>query len=308
MNATIAAVPPIIWTIGRLCVAAVLFVLIWIAADGAQIMRTLRQTNLALLCLAVGGLLVQTVLSAWRWKVTAARLGQTFSGSQAVREYFISQAVNQALPGGVVGDAARAVRARADVGLGVSGLAVGLERLAGQIAMLVTFACAFAVTTVRPGGLDWPDPLARTIACVILGMMIAGLMCAAFRGMAIGANPGRAHWLRKAGSALLSRDVLPAQIGLGLAITFCNLGALGLCAWAIGAPLSIGALCGLVPLVLFSMLVPITISGWGVREGSAALLLPIAGMLPSQAVATSVLFGVAMLLSALPGLILTVQK
>ena len=308
MNATSAVIPPKVWVIGRLCVAAVLFALIWIAADGVQIIQTLRQTNLALLCLAVGGLLTQTMLSAWRWKITAARLGQSFSITHGIREYFISQAVNQALPGGVVGDAARAVRARADVGLGLSGLAVGLERLAGQIAMFVTFACGFVVTRAGAGGLEWPGPIARTIGWVMAVIIIGGLACLAFRGRVSAPNPDRVHWIQQAADALFSKDVLPAQIGLGLAITFCNLGAFGLCAWAIGAPLPIGVLCGLVPLVLLSMLVPITISGWGVREGSAALLLPIAGMLPSQAVATSVLFGVAMLLSALPGLILTVQK
>jgi hypothetical protein len=60
-----------------------------------------------------------------------------------VREYYLAQIVNQSLPGGMIGDAGRAVRARAQAGLLAAGQAVVFERLAGQIAMFLALAVAF---------------------------------------------------------------------------------------------------------------------------------------------------------------------
>ena len=61
------------------------------------------------------------------------------------------------------------------------------------------------------------------------------------------------------------------------------------------------AVLTLVPLVLLTMLIPITISGWGLREGAAAALLPVAGAAASASLAASVTFGLVALVAVLPG-------
>lgn len=297
-----------VWRIGQLAFTAVLMALLWAAADGREILRILGQAQPVWLLAAVAVLICQTVLSALRWKLTAAHLGQTLQLPHAIKEYFMSQVINQALPGAVVGDATRAVRARAQAGLAVATQAVVFERLAGQIAMFATMSCAFVVTAMSVGGLDWPMTFAAPIGTAIavgfsVGIVIAlGQWCPAMLGAQL------SGWMRPFYTALLSRQALPAQIGLGAAITVCNLAAFGFCAWAVGVHLSLAALLAIVPVILFSMLVPFTVSGWGIREGSAAVLLPLAGISASQGVAASVMFGVAMLLAVLPGLIAVVLK
>ena len=82
----------------------------------------------------------QTVLSAMRWRLTARQLGQTIPLTRAIGEYYLAQVVNQSLPGGVVGDAGRAVRARHQAGLRRAGAAVAIERLAGQVALFLVLA------------------------------------------------------------------------------------------------------------------------------------------------------------------------
>ncbi len=69
----------------------------------------------------------------------------------------------------------------------------------------------------------------------------------------------------------------------------------------VGVSLPILAVLVLVPLILFSMLVPLTISGWGVRESAAAALLPTAGPSVLESIAVSVLFGIAIILTSFPG-------
>jgi uncharacterized protein (TIRG00374 family) len=77
---------------------------------------------------------VQIVLSALRWRFTAARLGQHLGIGKAIGDYYLGTLLNQLLPGGVAGDAVRAVRNRAhgDGGWKVPVQAVLFERVAGQ--------------------------------------------------------------------------------------------------------------------------------------------------------------------------------
>jgi hypothetical protein len=49
------------------------------------------------------------------------------------------------------------------------------------------------------------------------------------------------------------------------------------------------------------MLIPISVSGWGLREGAAAALLPIAGATASGGLAASVAFGLTFIAAVLPG-------
>ena len=62
-------------------------------------------------------------------------------------------------------------------------------------------------------------------------------------------------------------------------------------------------LTSLCSLLLLVMAIPVTVAGWGVREGAAALLWPMAGMPAEQGVALSVGYGLAVLLSSLPGVL-----
>ena len=50
-----------------------------------------------------------------------------------------------------------------------------------------------------------------------------------------------------------------------------------------------------------ALVVPLTVSGWGVREGVAAILWPLAGLPAEQGVALSVGYGAAVFLVSLPG-------
>ncbi len=285
-----------------------MIVLLWFAADGAQVLQILSKAQPLWLIAGVATLLCQTLLSAVRWRITAGALGQRLPLHYAIKEYFTAQVVNQAVPGAVVGDAARAVRARTHANIVVSGQAVLIERLAGQIAMFLTMACAFLVTWFVVGGLEWPVEYAAPLGLTIgIGVMLLAIVVSGYRyPILLGHKLSRV--LKPFYAALLAKPVLAAQVALGIGITVCNLAAFGFCAWAVGVSLSVTTLLAIVPVILFSMLIPFTVSGWGVREGAAAMLLPLAGTTISEGVAVSVMYGCALLLSVLPGLITVAYK
>lgn len=278
-----------------------LLVLLWQLADGADALQVLLAANPWFMLAALAALTLHTVLAAERWRLTAGALGLSLSRGHALREYYLAQLVNQTVPGGVVGDAGRAVRSREQAGLTISAQAVVVERFAGQVAVLATMIIAVAVTTLIPGGLEWPGwmlALAATITLVSLGV-VGVLLAARF-------VPGRfgtrvAELSRTAAIALVGRRLWLPQLLLSAGTTASILAAFAFSALAVGLILPFGAIVALVPLILLTMLIPITISGWGLREGAAAALLPLAGAAVSESLATSVLFGLLGLVAVLPG-------
>ena len=98
-------------------------------------------------------------------------------------------------------------------------------------------------------------------------------------------------------------EVRLRQVIMSLGTALLNILGFALCAAAVGVHLPPATALVLVPLILFTMLVPLTVSGWGLREGAAAALLPLAGATAAEGLAASVAFGLAVLVASLPGLI-----
>ena len=63
-----------------------------------------------------------------------------------------------------------------------------------------------------------------------------------------------------------------------------------------------------VPLILLTMILPLTVSGWGLREGAAAGLFPLIGASAQAGLAASLAFGLMFLASTLPGLLVLLAR
>lgn len=288
----------------QIAVAVGLLILVWRVVDGGEALQLLSQANIAWVLAAIGVLSLQIVLSALRWRITAGQLGIALDRQSAIREYYLSQIINQTLPGGVLGDAGRAVRARSQAGLLASSQAVVLERLAGQVGLLVVLTGASVVTVAVPGGLAWPGWLSTLVTILISLALTAPFLMRGFARLL----PPRARQLvtellASARHALAGKEVRWAQLVLSLATALANIAGVVFCAKALGVDISFGVAMAIVPLMLFTMLVPITISGWGLREAAAAALFPLAGLGAAEGLATSVAFGVVLIVIALPGLV-----
>jgi uncharacterized protein (TIRG00374 family) len=285
----------------RLAVTAIILVMLWQAVDGPAAIALLLQADPILLALAVLALTAQTVLSALRWRLTARALGQIIPVGRALREYYLSQIVNQSLPGGVVGDAGRAVRARHEAGLKRAGQAVLFERLAGQLALFAVTMLAVIIVLLRPDVVPLPVWVVQMVAIAGGVIVVTGTLLAI---IAKGQNVVNRHirdWVDAFAMSVLSPAVLPRQMMLSLGTTFLNLLAFALCAGATGTIMPVLAVMIVVPLILFTMLIPISVSGWGLREGAAAALFPVIGATATQGFAASLAFGVMYLISVLPG-------
>lgn len=286
-------------------------ILLWHLADGAAALRYLAAADTGWMAAALLALTMQTLLSALRWRLTARQLGIDFNRRTAVHEYYLSQLVNQLLPGGVLGDAGRAFRARAQAGLLASGQAVVFERLAGQLGLLGVFVAGAVGAWVVPGGFWVPEAVLYVAASLVLGCAVTFALCQAsgqrqsrlLHCVPVKARHGIKNFIAAFAHSLAARDVRISQVLLSVGTALCNITAFACCVGAVGANLSIPAALVLVPIILLTMLLPLTPGGWGFREGAAAALLPLAGVTSTEALAASVAFGLVLLVATLPGLV-----
>lgn len=287
----------------RIVVPVMLLVLLWQLVDGRAVLRLLGEANPGWIAAAVLAANLQIVLSALRWRITAGALGQSLSARQAIAEYYLSQLVNLTLPFGVLGDAGRAVRMRHQAGMIRAGQAVMIERMSGQIALLAVMMAGFAALPLIEAAVPIPSWVRHVVLSVGLGAAGIVLGFAAARhvpGLTSRASRG---FLMASGRALLARDLWHRQIGLSLLVVACNLATVAYCARATGTDLGLVATVTLVPVMLLAMVLPISVAGWGLREGAAAALWPIVGATAAAGVAASIAFGLVILVSSLPGVL-----
>ena len=256
----------------------------------------------------VAGLLlvqIQIVLSALRWRFTAARLRQHLGVGRAIGDYYLGTLLNQLLPGGVAGDAVRAVRNRAhgDDGWKVPAQAVLFERIAGQG---VFFLIATFGVMLWPllGGAAIPEDLRHLLS----GFAIAVASFAIMFLLALRFPPRRIQpQLRRLKAALaqvfLQDRAWIAQTLFSVVIVASYIAMFMLASAAVGAPLPALAAVTAIPLCLLMMLIPATIAGWGAREAAAAALWPLFGYAASDGVAAGILYGILALVGSAPGLV-----
>jgi len=200
-----------------------------------------------------------------------------------------------------MGDAARAWRhARLPSTSGAAAWqAVVIERGAGQLALLlvvVASVLAAPALQVVPGrlgdavdlrGLPWMGVLA---VLALVATALAGRTRTALRSLASATR-----------RALLGRAVLLRQLLASLLIVASYVAVWLCCMRMIGLVTPPAQAAALVPWVLLAMAIPLSVGGWGIREGAAALVWQAAGLDAAEGVAASVCYGLVVLLSTLPG-------
>jgi uncharacterized membrane protein YbhN (UPF0104 family) len=239
-----------------------------------------------------------TVCSAWRWRKVARALGISIGLPGAVGAYYRSLFLNSVLPGGVLGDVHRAVTHGRRAGDVVRGLrAVAWERLFGQVIQAV-------VTVVVL--LALPSPVRPALPYVLAGVAgLAGCAALVVRGAARRGRPRLARAARAVSAdirrGLLARDVWP-QLTLASALVVAgHTATFVIAARVAGCTAPLGELVALLMVVQTAVVIPLSIGGWGPREGVAAWAFAAAGLGATTGITVTTLYAVLMLAAVTPG-------
>lgn len=282
--------------LARLGVSIVLLIVLARWLEVGEIAERLIRMQSSWVGVALALSVVQVAASAWRWRFTAGRLGIELPFSIAVREYYLAMFLNQMIPGGVIGDVSRAWRhARAQSTVrsasGPAVRAVIIERASGQVVMAAV--AMLSVVSLPLGlGVTW------WWAALVVGAVVSGCWFW-IRDVSEASLVGR-FW-RDARRALFAGPAFPLQFASSVLVVATYLLTYLIAARAIGVETPLVVLAPLVAPVLLTMLVPVTVAGWGVREGAAAALWGVVGLTSVDGVAISIAYGLLVLLSTLPG-------
>ncbi len=250
---------------------------------------------------------VPVILVAQRWRLTACACGADLPPQQALLYTLIGLFFNQTLPSTVGGDAARIwLLARTPAGWKAAIHSVLIDRVAGMIwlAMLVLVCLPWSLDLIR-------NPIGR-IALIVIGLgslaAVAGLYLVAHVGRALLQRWRITRHLAEicgfAWRAIASPRVGGQIAALSIATHLTTVLAAWCAARSIGSPLDLLQALLLIPPVILISAIPVSIAGWGLREGALIAAFAYAGLPQSEGLLVSLLLGSGIfLIGALGGLV-----
>lgn len=284
----------------RLLVTTAIFIFILHSLDLAHVVQALRQSNINLLLLALLMQFGSTAISAYRWQLIMQNINFHRSFSFYWRSYFKAMFFNQGLPANIGGDVLRVIDL---VDCGFKKLdsicGVSLDRIVGLMALMLLnlIFCAFA-----------PNLLPAYLYYLLLFLMLGGLVCffilfyigrcaglEAYPVPLVIKNLTKIFYLAFAQRQiylLISSMLIPLLAILGFFMAGSALGLnYGLVIYLI-----------IVPPAILLTAIPISLAGWGVREGGLITLFALVGADKSTVLAMSILYGIMLIIVSLPGL------
>jgi len=245
--------------------------------------------------------LMSTYLAAYRWFKISQLLVFKEKLSFYVQSYFKGTFFNQVLPSSIGGDAVRIIdltREGYDKKDALYGVFV--DRVVGLVGLLVL---NLAATLIFFGTFERDFSL-LIILITLSGISGFALLFQLHRLTFLENIKGLNLFVRLANrlnSLYASRMLLIKHISISVVVhLFSVLTMYGL-SLALGLDLSFQTLLIAVPPVFLLTIVPISLAGWGVREGAMIGIFMLVGADQTKVLAMSILYGLLLILSALPG-------
>lgn len=277
--------------------------------DLDEVVPTFTIRTVLWLVLAALLTLVGLVLSALRWQKVLDALGVHAGIKRLLSHYLAGQFVSNVLPTTIGGDVLRVTRLSRETGESPSSFAsVVLERLTGWLVLPLISVAGFVVNPPLQH-LGTATRVAIGLAFATLIALVGVLVAAADQRIG-GRFASREGWRRFAGAIHLGIDRLrhdPAAAATVLLVGFAYQLVLVLAAVAAAQALGLGHTAGLTALLAFfpavaiAQVLPIGISGLGVREGAFILFLGPLGVADEDAIALGLLLYLLNLLVSLLG-------
>ena len=265
---------------------------------GNDMQKTLSMINYHYVIVVFFISFIQYVLSAYRWMYISSKNGSDMNFLYCLKFYYISSFINNILPGGIVGDIYRAYCARESshsvINLSKSIQGIIFERLSGQIMMLFIFLLSltffFLINAKYVAFLYTVIPVLSTI--LIIYIIAKKIYFSKIRSNEIIIN------FKKIFSGIIfwNHTIISFFVVLSYIVIYI------ISAEALGLSIDYFTFFVFTPIVLFSMTLPVSIGGWGVREATALLIAFLLGLSASSSISVAVMYGILNLFCSLPGL------
>ncbi len=274
--------------------------------DLAAAVARLSEASLGMVVLAGAVLMVQLGVAVARWLAVLNAMGTPLPFGQILRFVYMGWFFNQALPSTVGGDAVRIYKVyRAGLPMGSAVNGVMLDRFATVFSLIIVVAAVQPFFLARLGEMApaWMVPAVSLF-------LAAGFAGVAFLIALEYLPEGLRRWRLVRGLAGLGSDSRKVFLAPGPAsriLAWSIIGHLNVTAalflLAVGLDLEVSFLdcLALFPPVILITTLPVSIAGWGVREGAMVAAFALVGVPAEGALVLSILFGVIVVVVSLPG-------
>ncbi|HEB99870.1 MAG TPA: flippase-like domain-containing protein [Thiotrichales bacterium] len=287
----------------KLVVSGMLLALILRMIDFRTTTEILGQARLWPLGLAILAQLASNLLASYRWCLIMRRLEFSERLPFFIKSFFKGTFFNQALPSSIGGDVIRMLEvASRGYRKTEAFYGVAIDRVMGLLGLLLL---NLGANHLHSGTLPaWLLDLINLVCMLgILAVAVLALLhklpfmhgpkpLAFLGGLSL-----RFERLYRSGPALI------AQILLSVAVHLASIFAIWQIGRAIGLPYGFTTYLVLLPPVILFTLIPISLAGWGVREGSMIGIFTLIGAEREPVFVLSVLYGLLVILTSLPGML-----
>lgn len=258
-------------------------------------------SQFAIACLAI---FIANLFGATRWSLIMRTLGAPLKLDFYFKTFFKGFMFNQVLPSSVGGDGYRMLEAtKLPIPKRLAITSVIIDRVIG-FSGLVTIAVCF----LYPAFNRLPPLLFHTLLLVVLGCVSSVLTLASLHYLRHPLTERWGRWLYHL-SETLHQSISSWQDGLlklslGISTNLLNALSFYFIAKALGVDVNVIDFLIIIPYVSIMMMIPLSMAGWGIREGAMVMLGHAIGLPQSAALAISLINGLTLIINALPGLYL----
>ena len=275
-------------------------ILIYIIFDnyGYQILQTINIINYQYIILIIGISFIQYLLSAYRWMYVSQFTNLHINFSYSLKYYYIASFMNNILPGGILGDLYR-IYCSSDnkkeiFKMGKSFQSVIFERLSGQIMLFFIFITSLTIYfLIHQKYIAFLYLFLPTILIFFLIKYFIKYKIKQYFGT---------KDIAKNFNRLFTGPIFWNHIILSFFVVASYILIYIISAISLGLEIDYLAFLVFSPIILFSMTLPVSIGGWGVREVTALLVSFLIGLSASASISVSIIYGILNLICSLPGL------
>ena len=287
-------------TVIKLCISSALLYIVFYRIGLAEILGMLCSINILSFIAAILLYLFAQLVSTLRWKML---LPEGFRLNELFSLYMIGAFFNSFLPGIIGGDAIKGFYLYKTTGkVGLAMASVFMDRYLG-LAVLITIcavAFPFGYQYLRGSNIEWILPL------IILSFILGSFL---FFGLRIGQRIKHLadlynyfHIYRN------EKGTIGKALLLSVLVQFSGFSAVYILAYGLGQNIPYLSVVVSLPLIILISMIPISISGLGVREGAFVLFFGFIGVKPEAAAAISLSWFLSASAGSLVGLVAYLRR
>jgi len=294
--------------LAKIAVTSVLLFVIFRVTDYKVLLSILKSINLLYLIPAIAFQFLSTLVSSYRWYLIMKTLEFREGALFYLKSYFKGTFFNQALPSSIGGDAVRILELG---GLGYrkreAFYGIFIDRIVGLIGLLIlNLGANFINSELLP---KW---LYQLINLMCLGGIIGFIMLVQLRKLRFMSEVGLLNLFyelsKRFRQVYNNRSNIMIQLGLSVIIHLFSIMAIYYISKSVGMEYSLGVYLVVMPPVILFTLIPVSLAGWGVREGAMVGIFMLIGAAKEPVLSVSMLYGLIVVLHSLPGMLFWLES